>query len=116
MDEIEPQRPVYTDPETVAMTLGLSDPEDPHAVFKFSDVSNPSYEFIEHLIMAKEDEIDLRLHRSWRENKVVDEIHDIPVYQNDENSWMAWGYAMGGNSIQLRRDLRPWDPKKGDRI
>jgi len=109
-------RTTYATPDTVAMTLGLSDPIDPNSLFKFSDSSNPTYEFVEDLILSAEDEIDRRTNRSWRENRVVDEIHTIPNYQWDENAYRSAYYMNGGYVIELRRNLRPWDPSKGDRL
>lgn len=109
--------PTYTSPDSVASTLGLSDPSDPMSLFKFSDFSNPSYDFVNELILAAEDEIDLRTRRSWRENYVKDYIISISGYQADENSMgRPWYYASGGYEIQLRKNLLPWDPTKGDRI
>jgi len=118
MDIFEPdaQRTTYATPDTVAMTLGLSDPKDPNSAFKFSDASNPTYEFVEDLILSAEDEIDLRTHRSWRENRVVDEITTINSYQWDENAYRGAYFMNGGYEIPLRKNLRAWDPTKGDRL
>jgi len=117
MDYEQPaQKPTYTDPDSVAMTLGLYDPNDPQSLFKFSDVSNPTYDFVEDLILAAEDEIDRRTRRTWRENRVEDYITSISEYQWDANGWRAGYFMNGGYEIVLRKDLRPWDPSKGDRL
>ena len=110
-------RTTYATPDSVANTLGLSDPIDPMSLFKFSDSSNPSYEFVEDLILAAEDELDRRLNRSYRERRVKDYVTSVQGWQWDENSgYRGAYYAQGGYEITLRRDLRPWDPTKGDRI
>ena len=114
----EPQpRTHYTNPDKVAETLGLSDPSDPMSLFKFSDSSNPSYEFVEDLILSAEDEIDLRTRRTWRENYVKDYVVTVSGYMSDENSaGRPWYYSSGGYEITLRKNLLPWDPSKGDRV
>ena len=114
--DLDEQITTYATPESVAMTLGLSDPIDPNSVFKFSDESNPTADFVKDLILAAEDEIDLRTHRSWRENRVVDEITTINSYQWDENAYRGAYFMNGGYEITLRKNLRPWDPTKGDRL
>lgn len=116
-DTFDVPSPTYATPDTVASTLGLSDPSDPMSLLKFSDESNPTYEFVSDLIMAAEDEIDLRTRRSWRENRVKDYIVSVSGYQADENSvGRPWYYASGGYEITLRKNLLPWDPTKGDRL
>ena len=106
----------YTDVDSVAATLGLSDPNDPMSLLRFSDSSNPSADFIRDLILAAEDEIDRRTRRTWRETRVKDYITTISSYQWDENAYRSAYYQAGGYEITLRRDLRPWDPTKGDRL
>ena len=107
----------YATPDSVAATLGLSDPDDPQSSLKFSDSSNPTADFVKDLILAAEDEIDRRLNRTWREVQVKDYITTIQEYQADTNSvYRPWFYQSGGYEIQLRKDIRPWDPTKGDRL
>lgn len=106
----------YATPDTVASTLGLSDPNDPMSQLKFSDSSNPSWDFVSELILAAEDEIDRRTRRTWRENHVKDYITTIAGYQWDENAYRSAYYQSGGYVIQLRKDILPWDPTKGDRL
>lgn len=68
------------------------------------------------MILAAEDEIDLRTRRTWRENRVKNYITSIGNYQWDENAYRSAYYQRGGYVIQLRKNLLPWDPSKGDRI
>ena len=115
LDPGVPQR-VYATPDTVAMTLGLQDPIDPASPMRFSDESNPTYEFVDDLIRAAEDQIDRLTQRTWREYKVTNRILDIRNYQWDENAYRGAYYQYGGYKIELQRDLLPWDPSKGDRL
>lgn len=110
------QKTTYATPETVAQTMGLSDPINPMSLLMFSDSSNPSWDFVNDLILAAEDELDRRLHRTYRENRVKDYITTISSYQWDENGYRAAYFQAGGYEITLRKDLLPWDPSKGDRI
>lgn len=106
----------YATPDTVAATMGLSDPSDPMSNSKFSDSSSPSYTDVQEMILAAEDEIDMRTHKTWRENRVKDYITNIGNYQWDENAYRAAYYQRGGYEITLRRGILSWDPTKGDRI
>lgn len=111
------REPCYADPDLVAETIGGPDRSDPLAVLRFTEMSSPSYRFVEHLIMAAEDEIDRRLQRSWRVNRVVDHITTARDYYSDRNSvYRAEYWAHGGNTVQLHRDVLPIDPLEGDRI
>lgn len=113
----EPRAPCYADPDLVAETIGGLDPSDPMSVFRFSDMSSPSYRFVEHLIMSSEDEIDRRLQRSWRVNRVTNHITTARDYYADRNSvYRAEYWAHGGNMVKLHRDALPIDPLMGDRI
>lgn len=114
--DLDPLATHYTDPDSVAMTLGISDPSDPEAPMRFDDTTNPSYDFVRELILKSEDEIDRRTRRTWRENRVKDYITTISSYQWDENAYRSAYYMAGGYEITLRKDLLPWDPTKGDRI
>ena len=119
MQETYPDGPVttYATPDTVAQTLGLSDPSDPLSLLKFSDASNPSYDYVCDLILAAEDELDRRLNRSYRVNYVKDYITTISGYQADEGSiGRPWYYNSGGYEITLRKNLMPWDPSLGDKL
>lgn len=108
--------PAYTTPELVADTLDLPDPVNPMDAYKFSNISHPTRDQVCRMICANEDQIDLRLKRSWRPNRVVDLMLDIPRYQHDENSWRSDYFLYGGYTIPLHRDILPWDPDKGDRL
>lgn len=107
---------VYCTPDDVAMAMDLPDPNDPFKSMVFDDSTHPSYEQVERLIRANSEVIDRRLRRSWRENRVVNRIVNVDFYEHDENTWRREYYLRGGNFIQLERDLRPFDPCKGDKI
>ena len=110
------REPTYCTPEDVAETLDLPDPMNPNGTYQFSNISHPTYERVQKMILAAEDEIDRRIRRSWRENRVVNHLISIPGYQWDENGWRAEYYHAGGYPIQLRKDILPWDPSKGDKV
>lgn len=102
--------PQYCTPEDVADTMDLPDPIDPMGSFSFSDVSHPSIRQVTKMILAAEDEVDRRTRRTWRENRVVDQQRTINSYWHDINGWRSDYYAEGGDFIQLRKDILPWDP------
>ena len=108
--------PTYCTPEDVAETLDLPDPIDPNGMFQFSNISHPTYSRVQKMILAAEDEIDRRMRRSWRTNRVVNHLVTIPTYQWDESGWRSGYYQNGGYMIQLRKDILPWDPEKGDKM
>lgn len=116
MSYVESVEPTYCTVEDVAETLDLPDDSDPMGMFMFSDVSHPSYSRVEKLILAAEDEIDRRTKRTWRENYVKDHVANLNMYWHDENGLRMDYYRQGGNYVQLRRDVRPWDPSKGDKL
>lgn len=108
--------PTYCTVEDVEETLDLPSPDDPMGMFKFSDMSHPSYERVQKLILAAEDEIDRRMRRSWRVNYVKDHIATIQTYWHDENGVRMAYFQNGGDYIQLRKDILPWDPEQGDKL
>lgn len=110
------REPTYCTPEDVAETLDLPDPMNPNETYFFSNVSHPTYERVQKMILAAEDEIDRRMRRSWRVNRVVNRLVTIPNYQWDENGWRSAYYQSGGYMIQLRKGILPWDPDKGDKL
>lgn len=113
----EPRVPCYADSDLVAETIGGPDPADPLATLRFTDMSSPSRRFVDHLIMSAEDEIDRRLRRSWRVNRVTDHITTAHDYFADRNSvYRAEYWSHGGNMVQLHKDALPIDPLEGDRI
>ncbi len=112
-----PREPTYCTVEDVAETLDLPDPINPNTTLMFSDESHPSYARVEKMILAAEDEIDRRMRRSWRENRVEEVLLDIPTYQWDENAWREAYFQNGGLVVQLRnKNILPWDPEKGDKL
>lgn len=112
----------YCTPEEVAEALDLPDQHDRYATFMFSDVSHPSVKQVCRMIRANEDVIDRRMRRSWRENRVKDYLCDISFYRADANARRYTYYLYGGEYIQLRHDVLPWDPTpveeggKGDKL
>ena len=68
------------------------------------------------MIKSNEDIIDRRIRRSWRENQVKDYLCTINDYWHDINGWRSDYYAEGGSFVQLHKDIRSWDPSKGDKI
>lgn len=110
------REPTYCTPEDVAETLDLPDPMNPNEIYQFTDISHPTYERVQKMILTAEDEIDRRMRRSWRTNRVVNHLVTIPNYQWDENGWRSAYYQAGGYMIQLRKDILPWDPEKGDKL
>ena len=77
--------PVYTTPELVAEALSLPDPRNPMTIYEFTNVSMPTYNQVCRFIASNERQIDLRLKRSWKENRVKDEMFDVGRYQHDES-------------------------------
>lgn len=110
------REPTYCTPEDVAETLDLPDPMNPNEIYQFTDISHPTYERVKKMILTAEDEIDRRMRRSWRTNRVVNHLVTIPNYQWDENGWRSAYHQAGGYMIQLRKDILPWDPEKGDKL
>ena len=110
------REPTYCTPEDVAETLDLPDPMNPNETYQFSNISHPTYERVQKMILSAEDEIDRRTRRSWRENRVINYVTTIPNYQWDENGWRSAYHQAGGHMIQLRKDILPWDPEKGDKL
>lgn len=102
--------PYYTTPELVADTMDLPDPNNPMDVYKFSNISHPSYDQVCRMICANEDQIDRRLKQSWRPCYVKNQVLDIPRYQHDENSWRSDYFLYGGYTIPLQRNILPWHP------
>lgn len=113
---VEKVEPVYCTPEDVAETLDLQDPDDPYGTMHFSDLSHPSYSRVCKMIKSNEDIIDRTLRKSWRENRVVNQVFSIDSYWHDINAFRSKYYVEGGNYVQLRKDVLPWDPTKGDKM
>lgn len=108
--------PTYCTVEDVEEYLGLPSPDDPQSIFRFSDMSNPSYDRVEKMILVAEEEIDQRTHRSWRVNHVKDHITSISEYWHDLAGLRHDYLSHGGDFIQLRRNILPWDPSQGDKL
>ena len=109
--------PTYCSVEDVAETLDLPDPVDPNKILMFSNLSHPTYNRVEKMILSAEDEIDKRTRRSWRVNYAKKTLLDIPTYQWDENGYREAYYQNGGLVVRLgHKDILPWDPEKGDSL
>ena len=100
----------YCTPEDVANTLDLPDPNDAMGKLKFTDLTHPNYDYVCEMIASNEDIIDRRVRRSWRENIVRDKLNSIQTYWHDINSRRAEYYMQGGDYVQLRKNMREWNP------
>ena len=103
--------PTYCTPEDVAATLDLPSHQDNYGSLEFTDVSHPTYDQVCRMICSNEDIIDRRIRRTWRENYVVAQELTILDYWGDINGWRSDYYQRGGHYIQLRKDVRRWDPR-----
>ena len=110
MSEGTAAKVTYCTPEDVADTLDLPDPNDAMGMLKFTDLSHPTYKQVTRMIAANEDIIDRRLRRSWRENIVRDKLNTINTYWHDINGRRSDYFMEGGNFVQLRKDMREWNP------
>lgn len=108
--------PVYCTPDDVAETLDLPDPNDHYGSFTFSAMSHPSYLRVCKMIKSNEDIVDRTVRRSWKECRVTDQVLTIMTYWHDINAWRTDYYQEGGNYVQLRKNVLPWDPSKGDKL
>ena len=108
--------PTYCTVEDVEETLDFPSPDDPMGIFRFSDVSHPSYDRVVKMILAAEDEIDRRTRKTWRVNYVKDHVASIQTYWHDINGVRMGYFQNGGDYVQLHRDVLPWDPEQGDKI
>ena len=106
----------YCTPDDVAETLDLPDPDTGYGFYQFSDVSHPTANQIRRMIRSNEEIIDRRLRHSWRVNRVSNQVLNLNKYWHDENSWRNEYYLRGGNFVQLRKDVLPWDPTEGDKL
>ncbi len=107
---------LYCTPDDVAEALDLPDAYNPQERFQFSDMSHPSYEQVLRMIRSNMEVIDRRLKDSWGTHYVKDRIKDINFYEQDEMTWRGMYYQKGGNSVMLTKDLKEWDPSKGDKL
>ncbi len=111
--------PTYCSAMDVAETLDLPDPvsgSDAYGMMTFSDASHPSIKQVNRMIMANEDIIDRRLRRSWKENRVTNQVLTLNSYWHDQNGWRSNYYSQGGNMLQLRGPIREWNPEQGDKL
>lgn len=116
MTYTESIEPKYCTVEDVAETLSLPSRTNPTDILRFSDVSNPSFERVQKMILGAENVIDGRARQSWRVNYVRNHVASIKTYWQDL-SGMRIGYAVhGGDYVQLKKHILPWDPEKGDKL
>ena len=108
--------PTYCTIDDVAYALDVPSQLDPTGTLMFTETSHPNAEQVTKMILANEDIIDRRLRRSWRENRVENYVATIRDYWGDINGWRFDYYAKGGYYVQLRKDVLPWDPEKGDKL
>lgn len=96
--------------------MDFPSPDDPFGMFKFSDMSHPSFSRVEKMILSAEDEIDRRTRRSWRVNYVKEHVASIQSYWHDTNGVRMSYFRQGGDYVQLHKDILPWDPDEGDKL
>jgi hypothetical protein len=77
---------------------------------EFTDMTHPSYTQVCKMICANENIIDRRVRRTWKENYVVGQQLSIMDYWGDINGWRSDYYQLGGHYVQLRKDVRRWNP------
>ncbi len=106
----------YCTLEDIEDVLDLPDPSYPGETLRFSDTSHPRADYVIKLIKSSEEQIDRMLHTSWREVRVKDRIKNLDRPEHDELTWRSEMVARGGISVMLSKDLRPWDPTKGDKM
>ena len=102
--------PTYCTPDDVAEVMDLPDHTDPTGMLTFTNESHPSYERVQKMILAAEDEVDRRTRRTWRTNYVFDQQRTISGYWHDINGWRSDYYAEGGDFVQLRKNVKEWNP------
>lgn len=89
----------YCDPSDVATYFDKID--------EFTADTNPTESEVISLIMAKCDWIDSHTNHAWRERRIENEFHNL----EGPYRWRS------GMPIKLqRRDIRPLDPEKGDKL
>lgn len=106
----------YCTLEDIEDVLDLPDPQDPGETLRFSDMSHPKAATVIKYVKSNEEQIDRMLHTSWREVRVKDRVKNLDRYEADELTFRATQMARGGASVMLQRDLRDWDPSKGDKL
>lgn len=101
----------YATPEIVAEVMDMPDPNDPNSALQFTNASHPTRNTVIRFLNSNADIIDRTVKRSWRINYEFEKVYDTGTYWQDEDSlWRDEYYKAGGNVIQLRRDVCPWDP------
>lgn len=108
----------YCTPDDVARVIRFPDnSENRLGVGRFDETTVPSYEDVCEIILSNEEQIDRYTNRSWRVNRVKDELVSIGKYQFDAiTTGRPDFWARGGNYITLNRDILPWDPQQGDKL
>jgi hypothetical protein len=95
----------YTTPELVTRQLRMTSSDGSNLIL--TEDSDPSRSLVIEYIRQSETRIDRESKNSWRENQVVDEMHDIPN--------PLGGVPLRDVVINLRYSkIRPWDPEEGD--
>lgn len=95
----------YTTPEAVARQLRLTSSDGSNLIF--TEDSDPSRSLVIDYIRQAETRMDREAKNSWRENEIVDELHDIPI--------PLAGVPLRDVVVNLMYSkIRPWDADKGD--
>ncbi len=97
----------YTTPELIAKQLRLTSSDGSNLIF--TEDSDPPRSLVIEYIRQSETRLDRETKNSWRENRVVNDMRDIPV--------PLGGVPLRDVVINLRHSrILPWDPEKGDDI
>ena len=110
IDGEEDETELLASPDDVARYVRprspLADPEDIYAD-EFDDDTVPSAEDVVRHLEGASAKFERRTQQSWRSNRVVDETHDHKGLY----------YWLSGHPIDLmKREIRPLDPEKGDKL
>lgn len=107
----------YCEPVDVCKAIRIIDLYDVNeGILEPSDVSLPDYDELCQRITVAEKFIDRYTGRSWRENRVRNQIMDVNTYWHDINARRAEYWQQGGYYLQLHKDVLSFDPSKGDKL
>lgn len=107
----------YCTPEDVCRAIRIIDFYDRNGeILRPSDSSLPDYDELCFRIAVAEKFIDKYTGRSWRENREKNSVMSINTYWHDINARRSEYWLQGGYFVQLRKNVRPWDTSKGDKL
>ena len=107
----------YCDPEDVIRAIRMVDYYSiDGGLVQPSDSTLPDYDELCRRIVGAENYIDRMTNRSWKEHRTTTSIQNVSTYWHDINGRRADYWIRGGYYVQLHKNIRPFDPSKGDRI